>query len=124
MHGFQLTFFTQQDRLHGNQPPAQWLLSVVQRLGIRGATLNGALQGIGHDGIAHAVNLFDAGNRPVQVTLVASSEETERLLGHLVQENAQLFYVKAAVEPGGETTRPDRSHHRPIHPSNLLRESP
>lgn len=109
MHGFQLTFFTQQDRLHGNQPLAQWLLSVVQRLGIRGATLNGALQGIGHDGIAHAVNLFDAGDQPVQVTLVATPEETERLLGHLVQENAQLFYVKAVVEFGTTGRRDDKA---------------
>lgn len=108
MHGFQLTFFTQQDRLHDKQPLAQWLLAVVQQLGIRGATLNGALQGIGHDGIAHAVNLFDAGDQPVQVTLVASPEETARLLGHLAQENVQVFYVKAEVE-FGTTGRPDES---------------
>lgn len=100
MHGFQLTFFTQQDRLHGNQPLARWLLSAVQQLGIRGATLNGALQGIGHDGIAHAVNLFDAGDQPVQVTLVASREETDRLLRYLTREAVQIFYVKTAVEFG------------------------
>ncbi|WP_296411299.1 DUF190 domain-containing protein [Zoogloea sp.] len=100
MHGFQLTFFTQQDRLHGKQPLAQWLLSLVKSLGIRGGTLSGAQQGIGHDGIAHAVNLFDLGDQPVQVTLVATPEEVDKLLKHLAQENVQLFYVKAAVEFG------------------------
>ena len=29
MQGFQLTFFTQQDRMHGAQPLAQWLLATA-----------------------------------------------------------------------------------------------
>ena len=52
MQGYQLTFFTQQDRMHGHVPLAQWLLAEAKQLGIRGATLSsGALQGLGHDGM-------------------------------------------------------------------------
>jgi len=100
MQGYQITFYTQQDRLHGQQPLAQWLLSTAEQLGIRGATLSGALQGLGHDGATHAVNLFDAGDQPVQVTLIVTPEESERLFAHLASEYIHLFYAKSAVEFG------------------------
>jgi len=40
MNGYQITFFTQQDRLIGNLPAGQWLLQEARRLGLRGATLS------------------------------------------------------------------------------------
>ena len=42
MLGFQLTFFTQQNRRHCGMPLGQWLLEVAHDIGIRGATLMGA----------------------------------------------------------------------------------
>ena len=100
MQGFQLTFFTQQDRMHGAQPLAQWLLATAHRLGIRGATLMGALQGLGHDGTTHSVNMFDMADQPVQVTMVVSAAETELLFDHLRQEQVNLFYVRVPAEFG------------------------
>ena len=59
MTGYQLTFYTQQDRTHGHQPITQWLLELASQVGILGATVVGGIQGIGHDGRTHTVNLFD-----------------------------------------------------------------
>lgn len=100
MHGYQITFFTQQDRMHGTQPLAQWLLAETRRLGIRGGTLSGAIQGLGHDGRTHAINLFDLSEQPVQVTLVISAEESDRIFAHLEKEQVRIFYTKVAAEFG------------------------
>lgn len=100
MQGFQLTFYTQQNRMHGQQPLAQWLLAEARRMGLRGATLSGAIEGLGHDNQVHTVNLFDLSEQPVQVTLVVSAEEAERLLAHLTLVQVSLFYTKAPVTFG------------------------
>lgn len=98
--GYQITFYTQQDRMHGSRPLAQWLIEEARQYGIRGATLTGALEGLGHDGTIHTINLFDLSDQPVQVTLVVSHEEAERLLAHLADEKVRVFYVKAPVNFG------------------------
>lgn len=100
MHGYQLTFFTQQDRVHDQRPLAQWLLDQAHKRGLRGATLNGSLQGLGHDGAVHAINLFDLSDQPVQVTLVVSTEEAQSFLDHLQGEGVHVFYMKVPVEFG------------------------
>lgn len=100
MHGYQITFFTQQDRVHHRQPLAQWLVEQAQQLGLGGATLTGAIEGLGHDGRVHAINLFDLSDQPVQVTLVVTAEESQRLFDRLVEEGVHLFYVKVVAEFG------------------------
>lgn len=100
MQGYQITFFTQQDRMYGHIPLAQWLLDEAKRLGIRGATLDGALQGLGHDGAVHAINMFDFSDQPVQVTMVLSTEEVEHLFSRLEHEQVQVFYTKIPAEFG------------------------
>ena len=100
MNGYQITFYTQQDRMHGRQPLAQWLIEEIRRLGLPGATLSGAIEGLGRDGVLHAINLFDLSNQPVQVTVVLSEDEAGHLLQHLRQEEVDIFYVRTAVDFG------------------------
>lgn len=100
MQGHQVTFYTQQDRVHEHEPLAQWLLAQAKVLGIRGATLSGSLQGLGHDGHVHAVNLFDVGDQPIQVTLIVSDAESQRLFDHLRAARVQVFYTRSRVEFG------------------------
>ncbi len=50
MHGYQLTFFTQQDRKHQGISLAQWLLEEARNIGISGATLIQASEGFGTTG--------------------------------------------------------------------------
>lgn len=100
MNGYQITFYTQQDRIHDRQPLPQWLVEAARRLGVRGATLSGAIEGLGHDGTTHAINLFDLSDQPVQVTLVVTAEEADRLFAYLQQERVVAFYTKLALEFG------------------------
>ncbi|WP_159877691.1 DUF190 domain-containing protein [Aquitalea denitrificans] len=100
MQGFQITFYTRQDRLHGHAPLAQWLLELAHELAIGGATLNGSVEGLGHDGRFHAITLFDLSEQPVQVIMVVTAEERERLFHRLRQEQVNVLYVAQAVEYG------------------------
>ncbi|MDB5887275.1 MAG: hypothetical protein JWM03_147 [Rhodocyclales bacterium] len=47
MKGYQLTFFTQQNRRHGHQPLAEWLLGLAKSMPLRSATLTNAQESIG-----------------------------------------------------------------------------
>ncbi|MFA7944758.1 DUF190 domain-containing protein [Pseudomonas brenneri] len=98
--GYQVTFFTQQERLHGRRPLAQWLIEEARKLGVRGATLNGALVGFGHDGQIHWMNILDFSEQPVQVTLILSQEEERGLFAHLEQQQVEVFFVRSPVEFG------------------------
>ena len=100
MTGYQLTFYTQQDRTHGHQPITQWLLETAGHVGIHGATVIGGIQGIGHDGQVHSINLFDLSDQPVQVTMVVSEPQANALLARLSTEAVALFYVKTPAEFG------------------------
>lgn len=100
MQGYQITFYTQQDRTHGHEPLAQWLLAQAQSLGIRGATLSGSLEGLDHRGRIHAINMFDFGDQPVQLTLVVSEVENQRLFNYLGSSGVQVFYTRSPVEFG------------------------
>jgi PII-like signaling protein len=100
MHGFQLTFFTQQNREHDGTPLAEWLVVEAKRIGIRGATVLTATQGFGHDGRFHSAEFFDLSDQPLQVVLAVSDEEAQRLFARLKAENIRVFYTKAPIEFG------------------------
>lgn len=100
MTGYQLTFFTQQDHRHKGKPVGEWLLHVAQELGLRGATLLPAGEGLGHHGRIHSAHFFELADQPVEVVMALTEEETARLFSRLQAERVHLFYVKAAVEFG------------------------
>ena len=99
--GYQLIFYTEQNRTHHHQPIGEWLFELVRSMKIRGATLTTGVEGIGHDHRVHLVHFFDVTEQPVVVTMVVSEEECTRLLTHIRGEvDLQLFYVKMPVEFG------------------------
>lgn len=100
MQGFQITFFTQQDRRHKGRPIGDWLVHFAQELGLRGATLLAAGEGFGQRGRIHSAHFFELADQPLEVTLAVSAEEADRLFAHLRAEGVHLFYVKSAVEFG------------------------
>lgn len=105
MNGFQLTFFTQQDRrLHG-MPLGDWLVHLAKEMGLHGATLFAGGEGIGRHHRIHSARFFELADQPVEVVMVVTAEESDRLFERLVAEGVQLFYVKTPVEFGvlGET---------------------
>jgi len=100
MIGYQLTFFTQQDRLHRRQPLSQWLIEEARRLGISGATLIAGAMGFGHDRTIRSSRFFELSEQPIEVTMAVSGEEAARMLARLKAEGINIFYVKAPIEFG------------------------
>jgi PII-like signaling protein len=100
MQGYQLTFFTQQDRKHGSQLLAEWIMEESRKLGIGGATLTASSQGFGHHGRLHSVHFFDLADQPVEITMAVSAEHADRLFALLIAERVQVFYVKSQIEYG------------------------
>jgi len=100
MNGYQLTFFTQQDRRHGNHSLAHWLLEEARKIGIRGATLIAGAEGFGHDRKIHSAHFFELTDQPIEVTMAVSSADAARLFARLHEEGVNIFYVKAPIEFG------------------------
>lgn len=100
MHGYQLTFFTQQSRRHSGLPLAEWLLQEARKLGIRGATLTAATQGFGHDGKLHSAHFFELSDQPIEVIMALSEADAERMFTRLHEEGINVFYVKTPIEYG------------------------
>jgi PII-like signaling protein len=100
MKGYQVTFFTQQDRRHRGKPLAKWLVQLASELGLRGATLIPASEGIGHDHRLHSAHFFELAEQPLLIIMAVTSEEADRLFGRLQAEEVRIFYVKTVVEFG------------------------
>lgn len=100
MNGFQLTFYTQQDRRHDGQPLAHWLLAFAKAQGALGGTLAAAGESFGHTGRFHSARFFELADQPVEVAIAVDAPTCDRLLAALAQEPVDLFYVKQAVEFG------------------------
>jgi len=99
-NGYQITFFTQQDRRHKRQPMAEWLLLAARDLGVRGATIVAASEGYGQHRRIHSAHFLELADQPQEVVMAVSEDECERLFDLLRKEAVHLFYVKTAVEFG------------------------
>jgi len=100
MKGFQLTFFTQQDRRHQGRRVAEWLIETAKALGVRGATEITGTEGFGRHHKIHSAHFFELADQPVEITMAVSEEEADRLFARINAEDVRVFYVKAPVEFG------------------------
>jgi PII-like signaling protein len=100
MQGYQLEFFMEQNKRHGHQTLYEWLIELARTHGIRGATMFMGAAGYGEHRRMHSAHFFELADQPVQITMVVSEEEADRLFALLRQEQVQLFYVKLPVEFG------------------------
>lgn len=100
MKGYQVTFFTQQNRHHGHTPLAEWLMLTARSLGIRGATILAAREGYGHHGRVHSAHFFELAEQPQEVVMAVSEEEAERLFDLLRDDGVHVFYAKTPTEFG------------------------
>ena len=100
MQGFQLTFFTRQDRGHAGKTLAHWLVEEARSMGIGGATLFAASEGFGRHRRIHSVLFVELADAPVEVVMAATIEEADRLFARLKTENVELFYIKTPIEFG------------------------
>ena len=100
MKGYQITFFTQQDRRHGRTPMAEWLMLAARDLGVRGATIVAASEGFGRAHRIHSAHFFELADQPQEIVMAVTVEESERLFEFLQKEGVHLFYAKTPVEFG------------------------
>jgi PII-like signaling protein len=100
MKGYQITFFTQQDRRHHGKPLADWLLQLARDMGLHGATVIPGAEGFGRDGRVHSTHFFELAEQPLEVLLVVAEAEAEALFARLRAEDLRVFYVKTPVEFG------------------------
>ena len=100
MNGYQLRFFTQQDRKKNGTPLAHWLIETARSLGIQGATLISGVEGFGHDRKIRSTHFFELADQPIEVTMAVSSKDADILLGFLRENQVNIFYTKTVVEYG------------------------
>ncbi len=100
MQGFQLTFYTEQDKRHDGRPLTAWLVEEARRLGIGGATVIAASEGFGHHRKLHAARFFELDDQPVEVTMAVTGAEADAFMARLREAGVRLFYTRAPVEFG------------------------
>ncbi|MGH8782320.1 DUF190 domain-containing protein [Paraburkholderia sp.] len=100
MNGYQLTFYTEQNRRHGHHTVVEWLLAEASSADIHGATVVAAAEGVGHAGARHAARFFDLADQPVQVIFAVTEAESERLFDAIQRAGIRLFYTRCPVEFG------------------------
>lgn len=100
MIGYQITFFSQQDRRHHGKQLGDWLVHLAKEMGLRGATMFPATEGFGHHHHIHSAHFFELADQPFEVVMVVSADESDRLFARLKAEGVHVFYVKSKVEFG------------------------
>jgi len=100
MNGYQITFFTQQDRRQHGKQIGDWLVQLAKKMGLRGATMFAGVEGFGQHHRIHSAHFFDLADQPVEVVMAVSTEECERLFARLREEGVHIFYVRSPVEFG------------------------
>ncbi|MGZ0706210.1 DUF190 domain-containing protein [Pseudomonas piscis] len=100
MHGYLVTFFTQQNRRYQGRMLGDWIIDLARDMGLSGATLSGALEGFGHSRHLHSVHFFDLADQPLEIRLAISETESTRLFERLAQEDFSLFYTRTPIEFG------------------------
>lgn len=111
MKGYQLTFYTEQNRRHGRQSVIDWLLAKAKQTGIQGATVIAAAEGVSHAGVHHAARFFELTDQPMQVVFAVTEIEAELMLDAIRRENVHVFYTSCPIEfglLGGDPPAPRR----------------
>jgi len=97
--GVQLQFYFPEGARHGHVLLHEWLLTQARACGIQGGSVFRATAGYGRHGRMHYGHFFEsAGELPVEVRIVTTSELAQRLLDALDREQVGLFYVHSSVE--------------------------
>ncbi|WP_115719782.1 DUF190 domain-containing protein [Gallaecimonas mangrovi] len=100
MQGYKVTFFTEQDRKHKGQMIADWLLAQAKEVGVSGATVIVAEEGFGREGKLHSAHFFELADVPVEVTMVVSDANKDKLIDKVKEAGLGIFYVINPVEYG------------------------
>jgi PII-like signaling protein len=98
--GSQITVFASRNERKGHQQVADWILKIASNLGIRGATIIDASEGVDSHGGMHAARFLELTDQPVAVVIVAEDERITALLAELGKGGVRLFYTRMPIEFG------------------------
>ena len=76
MNGYQITFFTQQDRRHHGKPVADWLINLALEMNLRGATLISGSESFGGDRRIHSARFFELADQPQEILMTQEALES------------------------------------------------
>lgn len=100
MKGSQLTVYANQSHRVEHVSVVDWLLHLIEKCDIHGATVIEVSEGIDAHGKLHAARFFELADQPVAVTVASSDTHIDDLLAHLKAANVRLFYTRLPVEYG------------------------
>jgi PII-like signaling protein len=100
VNGYQVSFFTVQSHRHKGRPIGDWLVNVAKEMCLTGATLIPGTEGFGYHRRIHSVHFIELVDQPLEIVMIVTAEEADRLFERLDQEGVHLFYAKVAAEFG------------------------
>ena len=100
MQGYQVNFYTLQNRKHQEQSVSEWLVDKAQMIGIRGATVIHGDEGYGSDGRLHAARFFEQAEQPMLVVMVVSDTQCAKLFSLIRETGLKVFHTRTLVEYG------------------------
>lgn len=101
MRGVSLQFFVPEGEKHDGELMYEWLLEKAKKMGIPGGSAFRAVAGYGRHGVLHEQTFFElAGELPVEVIFITTTELADRYLAQLTRESLSLFYARTETEFG------------------------
>lgn len=115
--GSQITIFASRNARKGHQQVADWILTEAHDLGICGATIIDASEGVDSHGKVHAARFLETADEPIAVMIVSEEERVTALLTRLGKGGIRLFYTRMPVEFGflAETADGEGKHELQSH---------
>ena len=96
-----LRFYTCENRKLHHLLIYEWLLEDARKNGVLGGSVFRAIAGFGRHGGLHEQHFFElAGDLPVVVEFLLTTDETDAMLARLQKESVNLFYTRVAAEFG------------------------
>ncbi len=101
MRGVSLQFFVPEGEKHDGELMYEWLLAKAKKMGVPGGSAVRAVAGYGRHGVLHEQTFFElAGELPVAIIFITSTELAQKFLAELTREGLNLFYAKTEAEFG------------------------
>ncbi len=94
MNGFELVFYTEENKKHGGKLLGEWILEKAKSLGAPGGSLSTCAEGFGHKGKMHSAGFIELADRPVLVSVIATNETCEALMKALDDASVDVFYTR------------------------------
>jgi len=98
-----LRFYVHEDQWYQPQHILlwEWLLEQANKMGIRAGSASRPMAGFGrHHAVQEELSFESAGTITIEVELVVTKEESEKILDLIRRENCRIFYAQIPADFG------------------------